>query len=468
MKFYEKIFCAVVALLGILGLAPYFVWSSARITHVTDVVALALLIFVIFKKKAVTTKRKIIYTCTFVLFYLYYIFPGYTGNVNINLTFVFVFVILLLSTEYQKHIFQYFSLFFAISLIPSILLFVINMVGIPIENLPYNIIEPMGGIKSLQGAYYREYFGALIYRGDPKLAGIPPHQLYRICGIYDEPGLVGTIGGLILTVSGFNLRDKKNIVILIAGVLTFSLAFFMMLAINLAVHIKPKITIPIVLAVIIFLLTPFAQNNELLQKQVYQRFDLERESILVNNRESTAFKVEFDKYIKNASAEELAFGRGYSSNINNIVNRRFADVSSWRQYFYDQGILGSAMLLFVIGLYCCWFCKKKDLKRTLSFLAVFALSFYQRPNIFIIPYMIIFFCGLACENGFYISVVSKKNAERLIAWINGAWNNIVLKGLRPRVSERQCVREEVRWGSAPNPVGGRSPPGPSAGTPPRA
>jgi hypothetical protein len=49
--------------------------------------------------------------------------------------------------------------------------------------------------------------------------------LSRLCGIYDEPGMVGTLSALLLAARGFRLDSIWPRLLLVAGLLSFSLAF---------------------------------------------------------------------------------------------------------------------------------------------------------------------------------------------------------------------------------------------------
>lgn len=51
----------------------------------------------------------------------------------------------------------------------------------------------------------------------------------QIFGMYDEPGVVGTIAGAILMTRQFNFKKWINIPIFIAGILSFSLFFYVIL-----------------------------------------------------------------------------------------------------------------------------------------------------------------------------------------------------------------------------------------------
>ena len=50
--------------------------------------------------------------------------------------------------------------------------------------------------------------------------------LERICGVFAEPGHFGIYLGLMLAIEKFNFYEKRNLLLLITGFLTFSTAFY--------------------------------------------------------------------------------------------------------------------------------------------------------------------------------------------------------------------------------------------------
>ena len=83
----------------------------------------------------------------------------------------------------------------------------------------------------------------------------------RACGFFNEPGFYGTIIALFLVIDGINLKKLDNVIILIAGVLTFSAAFYILL-IGYAI-LKLVISKPVlgVFALFIFIFVIYFLNN---------------------------------------------------------------------------------------------------------------------------------------------------------------------------------------------------------------
>ena len=76
--------------------------------------------------------------------------------------------------------------------------------GIPV---PGKIIAPLNAVKTYNYIAY-PFLVIPNYLG----AGLDVYfQSLRFCGPFDEPGVVGTIAGLMLYIDNFNLKDKRNI-----------------------------------------------------------------------------------------------------------------------------------------------------------------------------------------------------------------------------------------------------------------
>ena len=85
--------------------------------------------------------------------------------------------------------------------------------------LPYKIVDFYSvGVEGL----YIDYFFSVLLKGVFDL---------RLCGLFNEPGFLGTIIALILIIEKCNLKKVGNVIMLIAGVLTFSFAFYVILII---------------------------------------------------------------------------------------------------------------------------------------------------------------------------------------------------------------------------------------------
>lgn len=106
------------------------------------------------------------------------------------------------------------TIFFCLSIygVTFFVLYVFNVLS------PYSIVD----FYEEENAYYINYVFAYFVQ-----PGLP-----RLCGMYNEPGLFGTLGALLL-VSERMRMNFKNIIILVACLLTFSVAFMVLITLYL-------------------------------------------------------------------------------------------------------------------------------------------------------------------------------------------------------------------------------------------
>lgn len=94
--------------------------------------------------------------------------------------------------------------------------------------MPYRVINALNTLKSY------DYMAYAFFVMPSKTFDILP----RFFGMYDEPGVVGTIAGAILMTRQFNFKKWINIPIFIAGILSFSLFFYVIFAIYVILFAK--------------------------------------------------------------------------------------------------------------------------------------------------------------------------------------------------------------------------------------
>ena len=110
------------------------------------------------------------------------------------------------------------KLFIIISVF-AIVFWVLNAMGVP---LIYYKCTPAFRTESVLDNY-RIYGPVLsLYRGNMPIGG----GIERICGVFAEPGHFGIYIGLMLAIEKFNFYEKRNLLLLITGFLTFSTAFY--------------------------------------------------------------------------------------------------------------------------------------------------------------------------------------------------------------------------------------------------
>jgi len=96
-------------------------------------------------------------------------------------------------------------------------------------NVPHDFLESIETIKQDRNYSYIHYpLAVQLYHN----YGWDSLSLYRLCGIYNEAGLVGTLCALFLVADKYRIKNRgENTVLLVGGTLSFSLAFYLILGV---------------------------------------------------------------------------------------------------------------------------------------------------------------------------------------------------------------------------------------------
>ena len=402
----KKILSILYATICIFSLSPYFLWNTYSYSDFFKglyllcylVAQLLFLLLFVLNKHPFTLKsyKKVIFflvfsICVTILYTSRMTMIGYVFQFLFILTFV---EFLLCPNDIKKETINYFRIFFVITLIPSIIYMILNFISIEI---PFSILETTHTGKATSGIFYIKYFGSVFIFG-----------LGRLCGIYDEPGVVGTIGALLIALNS-NQKDWKNLIIQIAGVLTFSLAFFVIFGIVIAFK-KGMIWLKvlILISILIIVYNPQVEvntRNDDFNKNInrlIQRFDY-NDGLVGDNRLSDSARVMLNSYMKTASNSQLFVGNGW---MTASKNQYLSGSYSYKFLIYDIGIVGFVLYLVWI-LYIGLFNVKKS-KDLYLFLFLFCLSIYQRPYIISFHFLV-----LLAGSGIYI-YDNKNNTSKIV------------------------------------------------------
>lgn len=251
--------------------------------------------------------------------------------------------------------------------------------------IPYREVPYYGaGVNRI----YVDYGVSILYKSGFSL---------RLCGICNEPGYFGTFCALLLCIDCMRLKKKSNIIIFIAGLLSFSLGFIMLVVIYWSVRVlisaykeknlRKKVWKYISLvAVLVCYLTviPNIKTGNLAIDNTIERMTITANGLSGDNR-TTA---EFDKIYDSTPFADLLVGKGRGF----IRDNNITSVSSYKVYILEYGLLGSFAiwgLLLIAVLY-------RNIKNVdiLIFVIVFFASIYQRPNVMSLPYFVLLFGGI--------------------------------------------------------------------------
>ena len=303
----------------------------------------------------------------------------------------------------RKRCFLLFYSIFTLSLVPSMIAWLWVVAGFPLNfNTTPHLNLLMGGdLLTLPGIIFDRQNSILLPWG-----GV----LFRLCGMYDEPGMVGTLSALILAGLHFQINDWRSAILFASGIISFTLAFAVLATIGFigrAIILK-KIT-PLFALIPIFF-TAFLTLGFITLPTLP-----EIQSSITYTKKTGPTKVEFAKveigqqirqtaYFNNRTSPTMArlVNEYWNSDLSTIMFGIASDASVvrggigqvWTRILTDHGIVGFSLLFIGCSIYA-WVVSRRSgfSPFVILFFGVFALSFYQRPVIWMPYTLIIMICG---------------------------------------------------------------------------
>ena len=210
-------------------------------------------------------------------------------------------------------------------------------------------------------------------------------QSLRFCGPFDEPGVVGTIAGLMLYIDNFNLKDKRNIFILISGLLSLSLFFYVLSAIFLVYFLfsrNVKVVYKFFISSLMALLIVFSMQNTMTRLLIWDRLEYDKTQGMISgdNRADSSLKSYFNSI------------QGTSQYWWGVDNKRqfanFSDSAGYRNAILSNGAVVCIMYLLFFVLYA--LNRIKSIWYILIFITLLLATLYQRPGLFSVNYIFLF------------------------------------------------------------------------------
>ena len=231
--------------------------------------------------------------------------------------------------------------------------------------------------------------------------------------IVDEPGRIGTLCGMLLFLT-WRVRSMRIpfIVFVISGIISFSLAFFVLLGIFLITHFRVSLKRTIIGIVVIG--TTIYVTSDRFEEKIIKRIidddeieatkgksfidnleDLEdfqglKDIDAIDNRTTEAF----DKYFNKAFEKgQLWLGVGANKLPKQIDLESHGGSAGAKKWIFQYGFVALAFLFITFNkVFLCRRRRKPDIK-DYGFLIAYWLSFYQRCDI-MPPYFIIAFMAI--------------------------------------------------------------------------
>jgi hypothetical protein len=208
-------------------------------------------------------------------------------------------------------------------------------------------------------------------------------KVYRFSSIFDEPGVVGTFNGLILSAIGISKRNIKSIIILLAGLISFSLAFYIILFINLIVNFDYK---KVILSVLLIFAVLFFSGDKF-RELIATRLVIANGVLSGDNRTHEMFNTYY-KYFVAKGGNDLIFGKGYATAEKLPV---LGSVSSYKVVIVRYGIVGACLILCFYASYVYF---NYNIKKGWFLFFIFFISAYQRPDLLVLFNIVLFIGGI--------------------------------------------------------------------------
>ena len=346
----------ILAIILYLAIPPSFLWQVNASFFIIFVYILLFASFIVLKQ-TINVKNLQFVILLWLLYFYIAIKDGATlTGIAIKSLIPFM---LLYNGRSCKRVINNFIKIYSLCMVPSLLVYcLVVLCGV---ELPFSNVEALNSVKSYA---YRQY--PFLVTTDNILS--PGY--YRFMSWFDEPGVVGTISGILLLMKGGRLKSWDSWVLFLSGLLSFSLAFFIILCTKVLMFqsLRNKIILGCSIGIMVILL----YNNEIVNELLFQRLKVEDGTWSGDNR-TTAQMESFMKTYVLSDKFIWGYGNLYAQNVVNCGG------ASYKDLLINYGLFG-------FGLLCCFTVVHAYLRLGLSkqfFLYVFMwiAIIYQRPFI---------------------------------------------------------------------------------------
>lgn len=383
----KELIIFVLSLTCLISTAPFYIWGWGKYILMFFTILLIIIASARMLNFNIKLKVNSVYGCIaiFIISYIYFVINGLSiGALLLSFLMLVVYAV----DDYSLiKSFLIFKRFISIILFPAIILWFIHII------LSNNMFLNLGKIRSDfipnqykvdvgLGYYYYPFMAIVDYD--------VPSSFYRFPGPFDEPGVVGTIAGLMLCADKFSLKSKENKTIFVSGLISFSLAFYVTFIIYFSLifykNIKRNFLYLFTLSFLMLLGMMSDIFRSYFEKLILNRLVISDGGISGDNRASQALESYFNDWVNSYDIQTILFG------FNNVD---LDGSSSIKQVFVTTGVVGFLIMVLILVLF--FFRRFNDKLNiyVLSFLLIFALSLYQRPNISALYIILIFSFGVA-------------------------------------------------------------------------
>ena len=260
----------------------------------------------------------------------------------------------------------------AVLTISIVVWFVVLVFQVP---LPYSVIEPLNVHKD----HYYQRYPFLVLPMD-----IKDFSVIRFCCVFDEAGVVGTMSLLFLYIGDFKLKRFDNIVFLVAGLISFSLFFYLGFVIFLLIKVflnrelkRYRIASIVLVAGLFFTILTVPFLNDVVGYRF--KFDEDKGTITGNNRSTD----ELDDYVASIRGTNLYYWGDPKG------EEEFLASASLQNAVLRYGVV-YLVLFFIFFFFYAQIRMHNNWKEIAMFMLLLILTLFQRPGFLVPTYLYMF------------------------------------------------------------------------------
>lgn len=363
------VFCAAIMLAYWGSLMPWFLWPILKYNNFIVALILFLSFYISFYLSSENIFNREQYglptlMAMIVITFMRLLHGAQVIGVAEGLLIAFVFFSLFkLDTVYLQKLMRIICITMAAFLLVSMTAFLLFLLGFPF---------PSTAAMTEDGMYnFDNYY--LFLTGENSFFFIP-----RFHSVFLEPGHLGTATSFLLLSQVGRWKKWYNIVLLIATLITFSLAAYVLLVLIMfaSAWIQHKKFFLKMLVIVIIMAGAgigsffYNQGDNMLYTMIVERLEVNDGKIAGDNRVTGSFEAAYDDFIE---SDDIWFGRGYKMEDWGFGN------AGYRVFIYDNGLI-CLFLVFVFFLSALLYCHNR--RAALCVLLIGSAAFWVRATPF--------------------------------------------------------------------------------------
>lgn len=237
--------------------------------------------------------------------------------------------------------------------------------------------------------------GQILLKGQNRIYTVYPFlvmdygvDFIRFYGPFNEPGVVGTLGAILLCIQRFNFKDWRTVIILISGILSMSFFFYALVigyGFVFLVFVKKKYKVAAIFIFLLFFFYNNTKDNPIMYTQLWQRFewDSSKKQFKGDNRKNDNVDTFYDSFKETPDYYFGSSGKQIKKFWSVVT-----ETSSYKVVVVYSGII----FLFLYLLFFVLMAKNysDSIKLFLLFIFVLITNTYQRPDIYSILMIFIY------------------------------------------------------------------------------